>query len=455
MFKLFAKTPKTIARPFSRFMKSGTFSGILLIGVTAVAIIWANSSAGHTYFDFWETELGFEFGTFHVSKSLSHWINDGLMGIFFFVIGLEIKREILEGELSNPRKAALPVFAALGGMVFPALIFFAVNSNTGFSKGWGIPTATDIAFSLGVLALLGSRVPLGIKVFLTALAIVDDLGAVVSIALFYSSDISALYLLITLLSFVIMMIMNKMGVRNTSAYAFMGILGMWVPLMASGVHATIAGVLAAIAIPARQKLNSDDFRGHITYTMEYFDLLKKKENSNMITAEQREIVESMRSVCTLYETPLQKLEHDLQPIAIYVIMPIFALANTGVILDRDIFNQLFHHPLSQGIILGLVLGKFVGITFASWLAVKLKLAILPEGVCWRQIAGAAVLGGIGFTMSLFITDLAYSDPEQIAIAKKSIFAGSLLAGVLGYIVLTAVLPAKSAHTMPEGDSGGH
>ena len=417
--------------------KSGALSGIILIISAFVAIILANSAAANTYFSFLQQPITVGFGEFVLSKPLLLWINDGLMAVFFFVIGLEIKREIIAGELSSWKKAAMPVFAGLGGMILPALIFTVFNFGKGSSNGWGIPMATDIAFSLGILALLGKRVPISLKIFLTAIAIADDLGAVLVIAFFYSSKIIVSNIAWGALFLGSMIVMNLAGVRNKLAYAIPGILGLWVAFLLSGVHATIAGILAALAIPANTRINKKEFKQGIVELANKIDNLVE-ENGSFLTNREQHVVADIKDVCEHYEPPLQSLEKSLHPWVMFLIMPVFALTNAGVVLNGNLFT-LIATPASLGIILGLVLGKPLGILLFTWLTYKAGLASLPENVRWVHILGIGILGGVGFTMSLFISGLAFTETELINSSKIAILLASAIAGIVGYLLLRKTL----------------
>lgn len=422
---------------FSRFSKNAAFSGVILILVSGLAIIWANSGAGHSYFELWQTKITIGFGSSEISKPLLLWINDGLMAMFFFVIGLEIKREIIAGELSTWKKAAMPAFAAIGGMIVPLLIFLFFNYGKPSSIGWGIPIATDIAFSLGVLALLGKRVPISLKIFLTALAIVDDLGAVLVIAFFYTSNIIVSNIALGAMFLGFMVILNLAGVRNKLAYAIPGILGIWLAFLLSGVHATIAGVLAAFVIPASTKINKIGFKQTIiNQANNITDLVKM--NNPFLSKEEQSVVVAIKQSCEHYEPPLQSLENTLHPWVIFLIMPIFALSNTGVIIGSNVISEITS-TTGLGISLGLVLGKPIGILLFSWLAYKMKIASLPENIKWVHILGVGLLAGIGFTMAFFVSGLAFTETQLISNAKISILFASLIAGVLGYFVLRNTL----------------
>lgn len=433
---------KLILDPIYRFIYDESFSGILLIISAVIALLWANSHLGDSYFNLWEkTYFTIALNDYALSKPLYYWINDGLMAIFFFIIGLEIKRELIFGSLNTRKKAILPVFAALGGMLIPALIFFSFTfKDSELSNGWAIPMATDIAFSLGILALLGKRVPVELKIFLTALAIVDDLGAVLSIAIFYTGELNFTYLMIAGVVFVGMLILNHLGIRNIWIYAFAGIFGLWLMLLLSGVHATIAGVATALLIPTGRKLNTSEFRDKMQRELQILSLAKNQQHYKLLDEKQMSSIERMKIYCTKVESPLQRLEHNLHYFSIFLIMPLFALANTGVIISSNV--QLFDNPISYGIIFGLMFGKPLGILLFSLLAVKLKLASLPMGINLKHLIGVGFLAGIAFTMSLFITDLAFHGFELSKIAKISIFIGSILSGIIGYVILRNIPKQK-------------
>lgn len=424
---------RTLLLPIQEFMRNESFGGILLLTITIIALIWANSPLANYYFDLWHTELGISLGAFTLSHSLHFWINDGLMAIFFFVVGLEIKREILAGELSSPRLAALPIVAAAGGMIFPALIYYFLNAGKDTTSGWGIPTATDIAFAIGVLSLLGSRASLGLKVFLTALAIVDDLGAVLVIAVFYTSEVSIMWLAIGGFFFLGQIILNYSGVRRPVFYALLG-AAFWFAFLKSGIHPTIAGVLSAMAIPVRTRINEGQFISKIRDYIHEFAEAPTKPGTDFITTEQMAAIDEIEDTCEKMQPPLQRLEHNLHPWVTYFIMPVFALSNAGVALGGDFFSS-YSNSVTLGVMLGLLLGKPIGITLFSYIAVKMKIAQLPSGENWIKILGAGFLGGIGFTMSLFITNLAFTNNENIDLAKVGILSASLIAGIIGYIII--------------------
>ncbi|HKI77486.1 MAG TPA: Na+/H+ antiporter NhaA [Ignavibacteriaceae bacterium] len=430
-----------IIKPFQAFLDKEASGGILLLLMTIVALAWANSPFADSYFHLWHTKLSIGVEKNQLNLSLHHWINDGLMAIFFFVVGLEIKREFLVGELSSFKKASLPIMAALGGMIFPALIYVAFNFGKEGISGWGIPMATDIAFAIGILALLGSRVPVSIKIFITALAIADDIGAVIVIALFYTSNISLLSLGIGGGILVLLIVANLSGIRNLLVYTLLGIC-LWLAFLFSGVHATIAGVLFAFTIPASARLNTAEFFNRSKKLIKDFDE-SGEEGPNVLSNENRQsIVQSLEENCEKIMTPLQRFEHGLHPWVSYLIMPVFALANAGVLLGENFFSSLTN-SISDGIIFGLFFGKQIGIFLFTWLAVKFKIASAPAGVTWKQIYAAGILAGIGFTMSLFIANLAFSSEELLDISKVGILVASLLSGVIGYFVLKASLNKNS------------
>lgn len=424
------------------FINEQTIGGIILILTTVVAMIWSNSSFYNFYHELWhEFKVGFVWGELNMVKSLHHWINDGLMAIFFFVIGLEIKREIMGGELNSIKKASLPIFAAVGGMVIPALIYAAIAiNNPDYLSGWGIPMATDIAFALGLLAMFGKRVNINLKIFLTALAIADDLGAVLVIAFFYTDTIVISELISAAIFLGILLIANLAGVRRALFYAIVGFAGVWVAFMLSGVHATIAGVLIALTIPARTKISENKYVEKLCKLVDDF-----KETAptgdELLSAKQVHILSDIESLSDKAHTPLQKIEHALHPVVTFFILPVFALANAGVHINGSVIDMVLH-PVSLGIIGGLLIGKALGISVFSIIAVKLKIATLPEGLNWKQIYGASFLAGIGFTMSMFIAELAFTDQFIVEIAKVGIITASLLSAVIGMIWLGITLPSK-------------
>ncbi len=425
---------------FEWFVQSEVSGSILLLACTVLALFWANSPWADSYFDLLHTYIGVSWGDATFKLSLQHWINDGLMVIFFFVVGLEVKRELVVGELSSFNKAALPVAAAIGGMVIPALFFVVFNTGGEGARGWGIPMATDIAFALGVLAVFGSRAPLGLKVFLTALAIADDLGAVAVIALFYTETINFSALIVAGVLLVALFVAIRGGVNHLGILLPM-IVGVWVAVFASGIHATVAGIFVAMVIPVAPRTRVPDFIGETEDFLH--DIRVAETTDDMLVADKHHLhaVEYVRERAVDLLPSGLLLEHIFHPIQVWFILPLFALANAGVAIGGDLFSVLAN-PLSLGIIAGLVVGKPIGIALFSWLAVKSGRGALPEGVTWGQVAGAGCLAGIGFTMSLFITDLAFADETLIATAKVGILAASLASGIVGYIVLSRTLPKE-------------
>ena len=423
---------KILLHPFQSFFALESASGILLLAAALVALVWANSPLAPAYFELWETHLVVGVGDLVLDQSLHHWINDGLMAVFFFVVGLEIKREVLVGELASPRKAALSVAAALGGMAAPALVYALLNARGVGAAGWGIPMATDIAFALGVLALLGSRIPLSLKVFVTAIAIVDDLGAVLVIAFFYTAELSWGALELAAVMLILLALLNRGGVRRPLPYALLGVV-LWLAFLASGVHATVAGVLLALTIPARRAIDDTEFLRRTELLVAEF-AEEAEPGLAVPTPDQRDALHSLEVAVRDVEAPLPRLEHALHPWVAFFIMPVFALANAGVSLGGDL-STVLGSPIALGVVLGLFLGKQVGILTASWIAVRAGLAELPSGVRFRQLWGVGLLCGIGFTMSLFIATLAFPDPRLLDAAKIGILAASLLSGIAGALAL--------------------
>jgi NhaA family Na+:H+ antiporter len=407
--------------------------GLVLLACAVVAMVWANSPWAHSYHVLWETPIAIGVGDRHAALSLHAVVNDGLMAVFFFLVGLEIKREILVGELASVRQAALPVAAALGGMIVPALLFLAFNAGGPTSRGWGIPMATDIAFALGVLALLGDRFPPALRVFLSALAIADDLGAVLVIALFYTASVSWGALAAAFGLLLLSLAANAVGVRAATAYAVIGV-ALWVAVLLSGVHATVAGVLLAMTIPSRTVIDERALLEGAGAALREFDLACHPETVMLSNRAHQAALRRLEVLSEKALPPLARLEHGLHGVVTFGIMPLFALANAGVELRGG--SEAIASTIGLGVIAGLVLGKPIGITLASWLAVRAGVASLPDGVGWRTLAGTAVLGGIGFTMSLFIASLAFGDSaEWLTSAKLGILVGSVIAGVAGWSLL--------------------
>lgn len=425
-----------IKRPFIKLMQEQR-SGALVLGISIiVALVLANSPLYEKYHLFFEHQFGFQFdGKAYLEYSLTEWINDGLMAIFFFVVGLELKREIVAGELSDIRKAMLPIAAALGGMLVPAAIYLGLNPVGEVHSGWGIPMATDIALALGVIYLLGDRVPLVLKVFLTALAIVDDIGAVLVIAFFYTSSISFLNLAIGFGFLSLMYLGNRIGVRSILYYAIIGIVGVWTAFLLSGIHATIAAVLAAFMIPANVRIKESIYIARIKKHLYRFKRADPDDKIPTLTNKQLLILERIKLDTKKAMPPLQQLEHAMHPFVSFIILPIFALANAGVTLFDIEFDKLFETNVALGVGLGLLLGKLIGIVGFSWLAVKLKISSFPKEMNLKNLTGLAFLASIGFTMSLFITQLAFTHEEYATQAKLGIFVASIIGGVLGFFIL--------------------
>ena len=423
---------KQILKPVSKFIHQEYTSGIVLFSCVVIAILWANSTWQEAYHHLWEMKFSISFSEYSLDKPLHIWINDGLMALFFFVIGLELKREFMVGELSTAKKAALPMVAALGGMIVPALIYFLINMGLPSANGWGIPMATDIAFALALLSLAGKHIPSSVKVFLSALAVADDLGAVLVIAFFYTANIAFGPLLVGMVFLLLLAGGNRLGIRNPFFYLLLGLV-VWGAFLMSGVHATIAGVLVAFTIPARPVIDEDEYveslRGYATE----FENANRQDGS-LISSEQHHILERIKNVSLDAETPLQKIENALHPWVAFLIMPVFALANAGMHIGEDFFASLMN-PVSMGVMVGLVAGKFVGVFSFSWLMVKMKFAELPVLANWAHIAGVAILAGVGFTMSLFITGLAFGAEEMIDQSKYGILLASLIASTLGILTL--------------------
>ncbi len=440
-----------ITDAFDRFFKEESSSSILLLAVTVVTLLFVNLGFADAYYDLLHQKLTFGIAGFVLSKSLTLWINDGLMAIFFFVIGLEVKREILMGELSSLRKASLPVIAACGGMLFPILIYISFNNEPEATQGWAIPMATDIAFSLGIMQLLGKRVPYGLKIFLTAFAIADDLGAILVIALFYSSSINWLLILIALGVFAFLLILARRGFYSKYFFFIAGVI-IWVLFLKSGIHATLAGVLVAFAIPIRKKIDISHFRKNMKEALESFN---SSQPQPILNNDQIGALSTIETLAVQVQSPLQELENKLHGWVAFVIMPVFAFTNSGVLINAASFSNI---GLSLIIAGSLVFGNTIGIGLFSWLAVKFRLSSLPENTRFSQLAAVGIIGGVGFTMSLFITNLAFADQALIDASKIGILMGSLTAGILGYYILKLSLNSeiqtqdKSIRTQDPGHS---
>lgn len=430
--------------PFKRFFSTAAAGGVVLLVCAGFALVAANSPWSGRYHGLWETPLTVGAPGFVLTRTLHHWVNDGLMTVFFFLVGLEIKREVLVGELASRRSAALPVAAALGGILVPATIYAAFNIGGAGSSGWGIPMATDIAFALGILALLGDRVPNALRVFLAALAIADDLGAVLVIAVFYTGVLhwAAIGGAVAVLGLLIAL--NLLGAHRPATYALLGVV-LWLFLLESGVHATIAGVLLAFTIPARTRINEVAFLERADASLAALRAARVPTTTVHAPDVQQEAIQGLESACAEVQAPLQRMERALHGVVAFFIMPVFALANAGVRLGTEDVDILSGR-VALGVALGLALGKPIGITAASFAAVRAGLAELPAGVSWRHLHGVGWLGGIGFTMSLFIAGLAFAETDTLEVVKLGVFAGSMTAGLTGYLLLRMAL-ARDARAL--------
>lgn len=444
------RTPpiERITGPMREFIHSSASSGLVLMAATIIALALANSPLAKSYNAVLHEYIGITVGPFALKETVLHWINDGLMAIFFFLVGLEIKRELLAGELSSLRAAMLPIVAAIGGSVVPALIYLSFNFNGPGASGWGVPMATDIAFALGVLALLGDRVPFALKIFLTAVAIVDDLIAVLVIAIFYSGGVNFTALAVAVGILSILIAANLLGVRAILIYVALGFL-VWLAFLESGVHATIAGVLMAWTVPARNRIDPATFLGKARRILDRFEHANDEPTAVLINERQQTTIIYLEDVCEQVQAPLQKMEHILHPWVAFGIMPVFALANAGVALSLDNLGGETS-MVALGIIAGLVLGKPIGVLGSIWIASRLGLVSLPEGVGWTHLSGAACLAGIGFTMSLFIASLGFGEGALLDVAKLGILAASLIAGVLGYALLRRINAVEPSEQREQG-----
>ncbi|HZC98664.1 MAG TPA: Na+/H+ antiporter NhaA [Actinomycetes bacterium] len=420
--------PRLVLRPLQAFLEAEEAGGILLLLAAVTALIWANSPWRASYDAVWQTELTFRLGGWSLSEDLRHWVNDALMTLFFLVVGLEIKRELTTGEFREPRVAALPAIAALGGMVVPALLYLSINSSGQAARGWGIPMATDIAFALGVLAIVGRGLPVALKSFLLALAIVDDIGAILVIAVFYSGRIALGPLLAAGGLLALVLVLQRLQVRWTVVYVLLG-MGVWLATFRSGIHATIAGVALGFATPAAafQRPRAVSLEAHRVADHTVDDPVAPDADAHHwlhLAGLTREAV-----------SPLARLEHALHPWTSYVVIPVFAVANAGVSISRSTLGDALAGGVTLGLVAGLVVGKTVGVTVFTWVATRTGTTRLPEGVRWSQLVGVAALAGIGFTVSLFIASLAFQTRALQDSAKVGILAASLLAGLLGALLL--------------------
>lgn len=431
-----------ILTPFENFIHRQTTSGLLLMATAILALVLANSTLASVYSHILHTPINISVGKWSIEMTLHHWINDGLMALFFFVVGLELKREILVGELASIHNAILPIAAAIGGMVVPALIYFAINPEGDAANGWGIPMATDIAFAIGALALLASRVPKALITFLVALAIVDDLGAVVVIAVFYTETIAFVPLFVAGGLFLVLLAFNMSGIRKTTPYLLVAIL-LWYALLLSGVHPTLAGILGAMSVPAIPKYDPELFSVHVKKLLQRFDDSHQLGKSIMTNDELTSVVHKLEHSVECVGVPLQRLEHAWHIPVAYLVIPIFAFANAGITLEVSSIITTILHPVTLGVFLGLIVGKFIGIAGVSWLLLHLGLAELPKDTRFTQIAGVSLLAGIGFTMSIFVAQLGFSHNEELLLmAKTGILIASLLAGLAGFTWLYLVSKPK-------------
>ena len=427
-----------VLTPLEEFIHRQTTSGILLMVSAVIALVIANGPWAETYAHILHADFTIGSGQWALTMSVHHWINDGLMALFFLVVGLELKRELLVGELSDPRQALLPIMAAIGGMLVPALLYVLVNHEGPALKGWGVPMATDIAFALGVLALLGKRVPGSLLTLLVALAIVDDLGAVLVIALFYTAELNMTALAAVAGILFLLMALNLGGIRRILPYMLLGTL-LWLALLKSGVHATLAGVFLAFTIPMKPKLDTPRFLARAHRLLDEIKEAHEKEPCIVLNDRMRSRTTALIDGAMLAQAPAQRLEHSIHLPSAYLVIPIFALANAGIPIDFSAFGEIFTHPVALGVILGLVAGKLLGIVGFIWLTVALGWSRLPTGLNFGHVTGMALLGGIGFTMSIFIAELAFvGDPEDLLMAKTGILLASLIAGIGGYTWLRLI-----------------
>jgi NhaA family Na+:H+ antiporter len=432
-----------VLTPLEDFIHRQTTSGILLMLCAIAALFIANSQYNEMYHKLLAMPFTIGMEGFQLSKSLHHWINDGLMAIFFFVVGLELKREILVGELADPKQAILPIVAAVGGMLVPVLIYIGFNPAGHTQDGWGVPMATDIAFALGALALLGNRVPKNLLTFLVAVAIVDDLGAVVVIALFYTETINMLALIIAGITMLVLVSMNLGGIRQALPYMLLGIV-LWIATLKSGVHATLAGIFLAFTIPMRPKYDPERFLLLINQMVERIEQIYRRDKNIVRNDELRAQFHALDEGIRLAQAPAQMLERTFHLPSAYLVIPIFSLANAGIPIDWSSFGTIITHPVSLGITAGLVLGKLIGIAGFSWVVVKMGITSLPDGVNFKHIVGVALMGGIGFTMSIFIAELAFAHHAQdLLMAKTGVLVASVLAGVSGFLWLLFTCSKKT------------
>lgn len=429
--------PKTFIRPFVYFSQIEASSGIILLIAAVIALIWANSAWSDSYFSLLEQQLHIEFFSFHFEETVLELVNDGLMAVFFFVVGLEIKRELVVGDLRDPKAAALPVMAAVGGMVLPALIYFSFNAGTSAAHGWGIPMATDIAFAVGVVSLLGKRVPPGAKLFLLAVAIADDIGAIAVIAIFYTSDLNAGYFAAAVVGLVVVWIASKVNIRAMWFYVPAAVV-IWYFTLESGVHATLAGVVLGFLTPANPYYRPKEFDVRARAILDQYDPEDITDQRAQEHADHEALL--LSDIASESVSPLNRMEHKLVAWSSFVVVPIFALANAGVDFRGVSIGEALTSRVALGVGLGLVVGKLIGISLASFGAVRLGLGKLPPGTTWGHVIGLAGVAGVGFTVALFVAGLAFNDPHTTDLAKVGIFSGSLVAGIIGSVLLSRVRP---------------
>ena len=436
--------PYRVLRAAQAFVNLEASSGIVLLIAAIAALIWANSPWDESYFDLLHTQIVIDLRVFHVEEDLQHWVNDGLMTLFFFLMGLEIKREMAHGELSSVRRAALPAAGALGGMIVPALIYIGFNAGGDGQDGWGIPMATDIAFALGVLSLLGNRIPFTAKVFLLALAIADDIGAIIVIAIFYTAEVDLQALGVAAAILAGILLMSRRGVRSNELYLAAGVC-LWAATLESGVHATLAGVVLGLLTPARPFYDPTGFSVAANGLIDSYDASRDPQERQAILAQIEDLSRGS-------EAALERLERALHPWVSYGIVPLFALMNAGVSVSGGVIEDALSSPVSQGVALGLLVGKPIGIFGASWLAVRFGIGEMPRGMTWAHIFGVGLLGGIGFTVSLLVTSLALEEASLSAEARLGVLSASVLAGLLGYAFLLLVSRQRDS---TELDVSGH
>ncbi|MCF6184980.1 MAG: Na+/H+ antiporter NhaA [Bacteroidales bacterium] len=436
--------------PFQKFVKTESLAGMLLFGATIIALILANSSFGIYYENFWQYKIGISFQDFELKKPLILWINDGLMAFFFFLIGLELKRELLIGEINTVKKAAFPFVAALGGVLIPVVLYLTLNKNPDTVKGWGVPMATDIAFALAILSTLGKRIPLSLKIFLTAFAIIDDIAAVLVIAVFYSAHINWMFILFGIILIVFLGLLYHKK-KYTSRIGIITAIVVWFLFLKSGIHPTIAGILLAFTIPIKKRLNIKSFSRHLNSISNKIINVPDDNEKHLLTKDEIKCIDNLDDLSLEVRSPLQHLEHKLHSLIAYFILPIFAFSNAGVVISAD---YDFNFTLIINIAISLFVGKFIGVALFSFLGVKLKITELPAGANFKHILGIAFIAGVGFTMSIFIDNLAfYADLISINSVKAGIIIGSIISGITGYTVLRLTtgkktIPYKKVHKTP-------